>query len=276
MALNVLGTISTSGQDGVTGTKFTLTFERTKTWTDYLNIRVFTHGTVAVRGRGPRESGKHVTWAVVSPGSCLESFQSVAQGWRGQEGSGGFSESRWQSWESWEAKVDRTELQRGELHKGCQLASRQAARLWAVTRAFSASFHGWKILSQFQVPRSEPEGPLAFSLVNLWLLLAGFWLTACGSRDSLLAQMVKSLPAMWETLVWSLGQEDPLEKEIAAHSSILAWKTPWLEEPGGLLSMGLQGVGHDRTTSPFHLSVGLDSFPTYGCEFLFLEWLAAF
>lgn len=55
-----------------------------------------------------------------------------------------------------------------------QLASRQAARLWAVTRAFSASFHGWKILSQFQVPRSEPEGPLAFSLVNLWLLLAGF------------------------------------------------------------------------------------------------------
>ena len=61
MALNILGTISTSGQDGVTGTKFTLRFERTKNWTDYLNIRVFTYGRVAVRGSGPRESGKHVT-----------------------------------------------------------------------------------------------------------------------------------------------------------------------------------------------------------------------
>jgi len=88
--------------------------------------------------------------------------------------------------------------------------------------------------------------------------------------------MVKSLPAVWETLVSSLGQEDPLEKEIAAHSSILAWKTPWMEEPSGLLSMVLQGVGHDRTTSPFHLSVGLAFFLTYGCVFLFLEWLAAF
>ena len=50
---------------------------------------------------------------------------------------------------------------------------------------------------------------------------------------------------MWETLVLSLGQEDPLEKEMATHSSILVWKTPWMEEPDGLLSMGLQRVGHD-------------------------------
>ena len=48
------------------------------------------------------------------------------------------------------------------------------------------------------------------------------------------AQMVKSLPAMQETPVWSLGQEDPLEEEIATHSSILAWRIPWTEEPGGL------------------------------------------
>ena len=59
------------------------------------------------------------------------------------------------------------------------------------------------------------------------------------------AQMVKSLPATQETQVQSLGQEDPLEKEMASHSSILAWRIPWTEEPGGLQSMGLQRVGHD-------------------------------
>ena len=60
-----------------------------------------------------------------------------------------------------------------------------------------------------------------------------------------MAQMVKSLPAVWETWVWSLGWEDPMEKEMAAHSSILAWRIPRTEEPGGLQSMGLQRVGHD-------------------------------
>ena len=60
----------------------------------------------------------------------------------------------------------------------------------------------------------------------------------------LVAQMVKNLPAMQETQVQSLGQEDPLEKVMATHSSILAWKIPWAEEPGGLQSMGLQRVGH--------------------------------
>ena len=57
--------------------------------------------------------------------------------------------------------------------------------------------------------------------------------------------MVKRLPAMWETLVRSLGQEDPLEKGMATHSSILAWKIPWTEEPGRLQSMRLQRLGHD-------------------------------
>ena len=61
----------------------------------------------------------------------------------------------------------------------------------------------------------------------------------------LVAQMVKRLPTMRETWVRSLGREDPLEKEMATHSSILAWKIPWTEEPGGLLSMGLQRVGHN-------------------------------
>ena len=62
---------------------------------------------------------------------------------------------------------------------------------------------------------------------------------------SLVAQMVKRLPAMQETQVRSMGQEDPLEKEIATHSSTLAWKIPWMEEPGRLQSMGLQRVGRD-------------------------------
>ena len=60
---------------------------------------------------------------------------------------------------------------------------------------------------------------------------------------SLVAQRVKHLPAMRETWVQSLGQEDPLEKEIAVHSSTLAWKIPWMEEPGK--SMGSQRVRHD-------------------------------
>ena len=62
---------------------------------------------------------------------------------------------------------------------------------------------------------------------------------------SLVAQMAKNPPAMQETQVRSLGQEDPLEKEMATHSCILAWRIPWTEEPDGLQSMGLHRVGHD-------------------------------
>ena len=60
-----------------------------------------------------------------------------------------------------------------------------------------------------------------------------------------MAQRVKHLPVMWETLVRSLGWGDPLEKEMATHSSTLAWKIPWTEERGRLQSMGSQRVGHD-------------------------------
>ena len=60
-----------------------------------------------------------------------------------------------------------------------------------------------------------------------------------------MAQRVKSLPAVWETRVRSLGLEDPLEKEMATHSSTLAWKISWTEEPGRLQSMGSQRAGHD-------------------------------
>ena len=65
------------------------------------------------------------------------------------------------------------------------------------------------------------------------------------SRASLVAQTVKCLPAMWETWVQSLGWEDSLEKKMASHSSTLAWKIPWTEEPGRLQSMESKRVGHD-------------------------------
>ena len=64
----------------------------------------------------------------------------------------------------------------------------------------------------------------------------------------MVAQLVKNLPAMQENLVRFLGWEDPLEKEMATHSSILAWKIPWTEEPGGLQSMGLQRAPGTETT----------------------------
>ena len=64
-------------------------------------------------------------------------------------------------------------------------------------------------------------------------------------RTSLVAQMAKHLPTMQETRIQSLGREEPLEKEMATHSSTVAWEIPWMEDPGRLQSMGLQRVGHD-------------------------------
>ena len=77
----------------------------------------------------------------------------------------------------------------------------------------------------------------------------GLKITIERSWASLVAQMVKYLPAMWETRVWFLGREDPLEKEMAIHSITLAWKIPWTEEPDRLQSMGSQRVGHNWETS---------------------------
>ena len=70
-------------------------------------------------------------------------------------------------------------------------------------------------------------------------------------KSSLVAQMVKNLPAMQETQVWSLGQEDPLEKGKVTHSSILAWRIPRTEKPGGLQSMVLQRVRYKWATEFF-------------------------
>ena len=72
----------------------------------------------------------------------------------------------------------------------------------------------------------------------------------------LAAQAVKHLPAMWEARVKSLGWKDPLEKEMATHSSTHAWKIPWMEKPGGLQSMGSQRVGHEVSDFTFHFKGG--------------------
>ena len=73
---------------------------------------------------------------------------------------------------------------------------------------------------------------------------------------SLVAQMAKNLPAMQETQLWSLGGEDPLEKRMATHSSILAWEIPWLEESGGLQSIGSQRVRRNWVTNTFTWKAG--------------------
>ena len=85
-------------------------------------------------------------------------------------------------------------------------------------------------------------------LINMcWIFTAYLILSVTGLERSygLVAQMVKNLPAMQETHVLSLGWEDLLEKGMATHSSILAWRIPWTEEPGGLQSIALQIVGHN-------------------------------
>ena len=70
------------------------------------------------------------------------------------------------------------------------------------------------------------------------------FLSTFNRLTSLVAQMIKRLPTIRETQIRSLGREDPLEEEMATHSSTLAWKISWMEEPGGLQSMGSQRVGH--------------------------------
>ena len=93
--------------------------------------------------------------------------------------------------------------------------------------------------------------------------------STCYQLDSLVAQTVKSLPAIWENWVWSLDPEDPLEKEMATHSGILAWEIPWTEKHGGLQSIGSRRVRHDWATA---LSFSFFSFTNWEvwmeCSFL--------
>ena len=106
----------------------------------------------------------------------------------------------------------------------------------------------FKIQVNHFMAQDKPFGAKLIPKCILWVRgLVPFWVL----RHSfpLVAQRLKRLPARWETWVQSLGQEDPLEKEIATHSSILAWRIPWMEEPGRLQSTGSQRVRHDWATS---------------------------
>ena len=118
---------------------------------------------------------------------------------------------------------------------------------------------GWRILS-ITLVACEIE----CNCVLVWTFfgIAFLWV-------SLMAQMVKLLPAMQETWVPSLGQEDPLEKEMATYSSTLAWKIPWTEKPGRLQSMESQRVGHDWMTS---LSLGLEWKVTFSSPVVTAEF----
>ena len=99
----------------------------------------------------------------------------------------------------------------------------------------------------WRIPGMEEPGELlsmgSHRVGHDWSYLAAAVLST--HLGFLVAQIINSLPAMWETWVRSLGWEDPLEKEIAIHSSILPWKIPWMKEPGGLQSVGCQRVRHD-------------------------------
>ena len=100
--------------------------------------------------------------------------------------------------------------------------------------------HCRKILYQL----SYQGNPNYIYILPRWWIYMYVW-------ASLVAQLIKSLPAMQETWVWSLSWEDPLEKGMATHFSILAWRIPWTEKPGGLQSMGSKRVGHDWTANTF-------------------------
>ena len=110
-------------------------------------------------------------------------------------------------------------------------------------------------------PREGNGYPLQYSCLEKSKDRGAWWATVRprGRRvrqdyfpmTSLVAQTAKNLPAMWEMWVQSLGREDPLEEDMATHSSMLTWETPWIEEPGGLQSTGSQRVRHYRATNTF-------------------------
>ena len=90
-----------------------------------------------------------------------------------------------------------------------------------------------------------------FYALYIWFYDIGMWTSPSSPFDFPDGSVGKNLPAMQETWIWSLVWEDPLEKGMATHSSILTWRIPWTEEPGGLQSMGLQRVRHDWATNTF-------------------------
>ena len=113
--------------------------------------------------------------------------------------------------------------------------------------------HHWFLTIANNNKKKLTDHPLPYNEIYSWQSL---------SSHPLVAQLVKNLPAVQKARVWSLGWEDTLEKEMATHSSILAWKISWTEEPGGLQSTGSQRVGHDWATNTY-----LPSHPEFPISF---------
>ena len=138
----------------------------------------------------------------------------------------------------------------------------------AVARSFFfsvVSFSGFSIRVMVTLLHSN------FLMILIWFSF--LWNAICyhfKKSNNILAQTVKRLPAMRETRVQSLGQEDPLEKEMASQSCILAWKIPWME-PGRLQSMGLQRVRHDWATSHAVRNKLFTIFINYELIFIFSQ-----
>ena len=124
----------------------------------------------------------------------------------------------------------------------------------------------WKLLRKKCTFTCKSDSP---AVVCLLLLLLFVWLFLIA-----MAQIIKNLPAMQETWIQYLGQEDPLESEMATHSSILAWRSPRTEEPGRLQSMVLQRVGQGWATNTFIRSKARGISPSLGPERLWF-WLSS-
>ena len=135
-------------------------------------------------------------------------------------------------------------------------------------RVFSVSvLHiGWPKYWSFSTSSSNKySGLISLGLTDLFSLQSKglsrvFSRTTVWKHQFLVAQTVKNLPEMQKTQLQSLGQEGPLEKGMASHSSILAWTIPWTEEPGGLQSRGSQRVGHDWAKNTFTYSDRLSTY----------------
>ena len=139
-----------------------------------------------------------------------------------------------------------------ESHTRCRFLFVEEISKTKRRRVCSVSFHPHTFLQLLSPTSVEMLSGLK---TMPWLLVNNM------NRDFPVAQTVKNLPAVQETKVRSLGQEDPLEKGRATHSSILAWRMPKTEEPGGLQSMGLQKVRQDWATNT-HSSLNRESLPS--------------
>ena len=134
-------------------------------------------------------------------------------------------------------------------------------RAWQPTSVFlPGESHGQRSLAGYSLWGHKSQTwlkPLSMQsgvYICTWMCVCGYTHTyICIYRAALVVQTIKNLPAMQETQVRSLGQEDPLEKGMATHSSFLAWEITWTEEPSELQSVGLQRVRHDWMTNNFNL-----------------------